>query len=140
MRFTIEHKSWEGCLNFYGIIPEGAAKPVDGHRLLNDDALIDWLTELKGLIRMQKRKASTMDSLLDEPIHMPGFPQLIVTRYFCYHWLKECGWPLSGLGFGSLDYLVFAAPLAEHTLTDEAERNYWLAQVRHDYLRGEATG
>ena len=45
--FTIEHKAWGGCLNFYGIVPDGQTRPVDGHRLLSEDAVIDWLTELK---------------------------------------------------------------------------------------------
>jgi hypothetical protein len=84
---------------------------------------------------MAKKRASIMDKLMAEPIHMPGFPDIIVTRHFCYQWLTGCGWSQSERGFGSLDYLVFAAPKTEHTVTDETERDCWLGQVRHDYLR-----
>jgi hypothetical protein len=82
-----------------------------------------------------KKRTNIMDSLMAESIHMPGFPQIVVTRHFCYQWLTDCGWSQSERGFGSLDYLVFAAASTELPLTDEAERDYWLGQVRSDFLR-----
>jgi hypothetical protein len=81
------------------------------------------------------KKPTIMDNLMAESIHMPGFPQIIVTRGFCYQWLTACGWSQCERGFGSLDYLVFAAPIAGYPLTDEATRDSLLAQVRHSYLR-----
>jgi hypothetical protein len=80
-----------------------------------------------------KCKVSLMDKVMAEAIHMPGFPDLIVTRHFCYQWLTSCGWSQSERGFASLDYLVFAAPTADYPLTDEAERDRLLGQVRQTY-------
>jgi hypothetical protein len=62
-----------------------------------------------------------LQKIMDEAIHMPGFPDIIVTR-----------------GFASLDYLVFAAPVAPYPLTKDRRRNGLLKQVRPSYLRGDA--
>ena len=81
---------------------------------------------------------SLLTKIMAESIHMPGFPDIIVTRGFCYQWLTECGWSQSERGFGSLDYLVFAAPVAQFPLTRERQRDRLLKQVRPGYLRGDS--
>lgn len=81
------------------------------------------------------KQPSIMDRLMSEAVRMPGFPQLIVTRHFLYHWLTGCGWSPSERGFASVDYYTFAAKKVDAPLTDETERDYWLNQVRDDYLR-----
>lgn len=85
----------------------------------------------------KKREPGIFDKLMAEAVHMPGFLDIIVTRGFCYQWLKACGWSECERGFGSLDYTVFARPVAEYELTDEAMRDDLLEQVRPSYLRGE---
>jgi hypothetical protein len=85
---------------------------------------------------MANHKPKIMDLMMAEPIEMPGFPQIIVSRHFAYHWLKACGWDVSERGYGSLDYTIFAKQAVDYPLTDEAERDRWLGQVRNDYLRG----
>lgn len=70
-----------------------------------------------------------------EPICMPGFPQIIVTRHFLLHWLIGCGWSQKERGFASLDYIVFSAPKVDYPITDETERDRLLGQVRETYLR-----
>jgi hypothetical protein len=78
------------------------------------------------------------DKMMAEHVSMPGFPQLIVTRHFCYHWLKERGWSQAERGFGSLDYTVFARDAVLLPLTPVDERDFWLNKVASDYQRGEA--
>lgn len=84
----------------------------------------------------QTKRAASI--LMNESIPMPGFPQIIVTRGFLYQWLKACGWPPCERGFGSMDYLVFGARVTAEPLTDETDRDYWLGQVRNDYMRAAA--
>lgn len=73
--------------------------------------------------------------LMAEHVEMPGFPQLIVTRDFLYHWLAARGWNKSERGYGSLDYAAFGRDAIEAPLTDESERDYWLKQVEEGYRR-----
>jgi hypothetical protein len=80
-------------------------------------------------------KTSIIDNLMAEPIHMPGFPQIIVTRHFLLHWLIGCGWSQRERGFASLDYMTFAPTVADEELTDEETRDRLLNQVRETYLR-----
>ena len=84
---------------------------------------------------MKTRKPKLMDLLMAEPICFPGFPQIIVTRHFAYQFLTECGWNQSERGYGSLDYMVFAAQEESEPLTGPIERDYQLGQVRPDYIR-----
>ena len=51
-----------------------------------------------------------------EPVAVPGFPSVIVTREFLYGWLASLGWNKSDRGFGSMDYLVFGRPASTHPL------------------------
>jgi len=76
--------------------------------------------------------------LMAQPIRFPGFPQIIVTRGFAYSWFKAHGWPTGERGFGSLDYMVFAAREVAEPLCDAGERDYWLSCVAEN-LRREVT-
>lgn len=76
-----------------------------------------------------------INRIMNEPIHMPGFPEIIVTRAFCYQWLKSCGWDNFERGFGSIDYLAFGRETAYQPLTPERDRDRWLTEVRKEYLR-----
>lgn len=78
---------------------------------------------------------NTLTRIMAEPIAMPGFPQLIVTRGFLYQFLKSAGWNPSERGFGSLDYITFAADATAEPLTDEATRDHYLSGVAEDYRR-----
>ncbi len=73
--------------------------------------------------------------IMAEPIAMPGFPQLIVTRGFVYQFLKSAGWNPSERGFGSMDYAVFGPKIAREPLTDATERDHYLSQIADDYRR-----
>lgn len=71
---------------------------------------------------------------MSEHVPMLGMPQVIVTRHFCYHWLKARGWndgrPNStqrNYEFQSLDYAAFGRTATSLPLTDEAERDRLLA-------------
>lgn len=83
----------------------------------------------------RQAKQKPMDAIMAEPIHTPGFPQIIVTRGFAYEWFKSLNWPESERGFGSLDYMIFAAPVAKLELTEADARDYWLAKVADDFRR-----
>jgi hypothetical protein len=81
------------------------------------------------------KKPKFMDIVMAEHVAMPGFPQLIVTRNFCYQWLKLRGWKEAGRGFDNLDYIVFARKWTDVPLTPENERDHYLKQVEQDYSR-----
>lgn len=76
-----------------------------------------------------------INRMMAESIQMPGFPQIVVTRDFLYQFLRECGWSPRDRGFGSLDYTVFYPSAVPERLTDEAERDRLLGQVRESYVR-----
>lgn len=78
---------------------------------------------------------SLLSLIMSEHIPMPGFPQLIVTRHFCYQWLLSLGWSDSERGYGSLDYTTFAPTTTLSPLTPDTERDYWLGQVAEDFRR-----
>lgn len=80
-------------------------------------------------------RRNIMDEIMAEPVEMPGFPQLIVTRGFACQWLGDCGWSPAETGFGSLDYIVFSKRPIESPLMSVEMRDRYLAQVREDYLR-----
>jgi hypothetical protein len=80
-------------------------------------------------------KANILTRIMDEHVEMPGFPQIIVARGFCYQWLKARGWKESERGFGSLDYTAFARRAVDLPLTNPTERDYLLKQVENDYRR-----
>jgi hypothetical protein len=60
-----------------------------------------------------------VDDLMTEHVPMPGMPQVIVTRHFCYLWLKSQGYDSKRKGFGSLDYMAFGRKATIEPLTDE---------------------
>lgn len=65
-----------------------------------------------------RRRHNIMDEIMAEPVRMPGFPQLIVTRAFAWDWLAELGYRPNERGFGSMDYMVFGKPPVELPMTD----------------------
>lgn len=55
-----------------------------------------------------KTRRTAIDDVMAEPIRMPGAPDLIVTRGWCYLWLKRMGYNTDPrAGFASVDYMVF---------------------------------
>ncbi len=64
-----------------------------------------------------KKNTRFMDALMAEPIQLPGCPQAIVTRDWCYAWLKKLGYPLQG-GFNSVEYMTFRRQAVNEMLTD----------------------
>lgn len=83
--------------------------------------------------------------LMNEAVRVPGFPQIIVTRHFLYHWLKAQGWnegrpnsTQNNYCFQSLDYAVFGRPTVDAPLTDEAERDRLLGMMSADLQRRKA--
>ncbi len=64
------------------------------------------------------RKPSFFQQIMDEHVHMPGFPQLIVRRGYVHSYYKRLGWDESERGYGSLDYTVFASPKTSEPLTE----------------------
>jgi hypothetical protein len=68
---------------------------------------------------MAKPKRNFMDALMNEPIRLPGCPQMIVTRAFAYTWLRdELGYDPKQRGVGSLDHMVFMPTPVDEPLTD----------------------
>lgn len=54
------------------------------------------------------RRVNVLDEVMAEPIRLPGCPQIIVTRGWCYSWLKKLGYNTDPrAGFASVDYMVF---------------------------------
>lgn len=86
-----------------------------------------------------------LSRIMEEPVRMPGYPQLVVKRGWLYQYLLACGWDASAKGFDSLEYIVFGRDVATEkrqealTLTDEAERDRCLynPHVREIYLKGD---
>ena len=78
-----------------------------------------------------KRVQTFWDELFSEHIHMPGFPQLIVTRARARRWFKEIGWNLDQRTpeGQSVDRMVFLPAALDEPLTDEETCEYWLAQM-----------
>jgi hypothetical protein len=70
---------------------------------------------------------------------MIGFPQIIVTRGWCYSFLRGHGWDTGGdksyrgPRFDTADYAAFGHLTVDEPLTPDDERDYWLSQV--DYQR-----
>lgn len=85
---------------------------------------------------MKRKPHNLVSKIMVEVIKFPGFPEILVTRHFAYHWLKTCGWDAAERGFGSLDYIVFSKPAIDTPATPDDERDHYLSQVHHDYLRG----
>ena len=57
---------------------------------------------------MAKRTRNIVDEIMNEPIRLPGAPQVIVTRGWAYQWLKRMGYNTDPkAGFASVDYMVF---------------------------------
>lgn len=57
---------------------------------------------------MAKQTRNIVDEIMNEPIRLPGAPQVIVTRGWAYQWLKKMGYNTDPkAGFASVDYMVF---------------------------------
>lgn len=70
-----------------------------------------------------------------EPVEMPGFAGLIVTRHDVYHWFRRAGYDLKARGFASVDYQTFARPVVKLPLTEPAERDRLLRFMLDDVNR-----
>lgn len=71
---------------------------------------------------------ATIQRVVNEHVPMPGMPTIIVTRWFCYQWLKlVAGWNPCERGFGSIDYAAFGRPATTLPLTEDTERDKLLA-------------
>lgn len=81
---------------------------------------------------MREDNRKLVDNLMNEHVRFPGFPQIIVPRYFIYEYLRDCGWDVCKRGFGSVDYIYMAARVVDEPLTEESERDRLLASVRSD--------
>lgn len=64
------------------------------------------------------RRRNILDEVMAEHIHLPGCPELVVTRAFAYDWLQKVGYSPSGRGFASLDYAVFHQRPTDEELSD----------------------
>lgn len=74
-----------------------------------------------------RRRTNIVDEVMNEHVPMLGMPQVIVTRGFCYQWLKNVyGWDMKAKGFASLDYAAFGRRETDKPLTTEHERDYLL--------------
>jgi hypothetical protein len=85
---------------------EGA--PRRGNKPLNKiPVLLDTNTGILYIEVMKKRTA--VDEVMDEPIRLPGCPQVIVTRGWAYSWLKRLGYETDTRKgpFATVDYMVF---------------------------------
>lgn len=69
---------------------------------------------------MSIRWSSTLlRRVLDEHVRMPGYPQLVVTRFYLYGFLTAtCGFDRHDRGFVSADYLAFGRPAVTEPLSD----------------------
>lgn len=80
--------------------------------------------------KTETRKASIVDRLMNEHVPMLGLPQVIVTRWFCYAWLKQHGhFDPKARGFASLDYAAFGRAATDASLTHDAERDRLLEML-----------
>ena len=72
------------------------------------------------------KRPRVMDVVMNEPISMPGCPDLIVTRAHAWHFLRSLGYQAVG-GFGSVDYMVMGGrnlQASKLPLTDDATREH----------------
>jgi hypothetical protein len=74
------------------------------------------------------RGSRFLNEFMSEHIHVPGVPQLVVTRGFLYRYLRGLGWSDSERGIGSLDWTVLAARKTDEPLTDPEIRDEFLAE------------
>jgi hypothetical protein len=68
-----------------------------------------------------KRRPTIADTLMGEHIHLPGAPELIVTRAWAYAFWQRCGRPVANGGYDSADYLTFSGTTTDAPLTDLTE-------------------
>lgn len=92
------------------------------------------------------KRQTGIDALMNEPIRMIGFPQIIVTRGWCYCFLRDCGWDTTGSDqsrrgprFDTADYAAFGHATVDLPLTDDETRDYYLEQIKDTYLREAVT-
>jgi hypothetical protein len=81
---------------------------------------------------------SFAQEIFDEPIRLPGCPQLIVTRGFAYAFLKDIGMDPTARGVGSLEHLVFIPSPATEPLTDLVEWGPAIDQLKERMKRDYA--
>ena len=75
-----------------------------------------------------------MDEIMAEPIRMPGFPQIIVTRGWLWIWLVDkLGCNPRERGIGSVEWTIFSRPPVEAELTPDAERDALVLPLAEAY-------
>lgn len=81
-------------------------------------------------MKRRTTKTTLVNRLMNEHVTMLGMPHVIVTREFCFSWLKaNGGFDPKAKGFASLDYAVFGRKAVDAPLTDEAKRDRLLAMM-----------
>lgn len=81
------------------------------------------------------RKPTLIDDYFSEHVHMPGFPQIVVTRGFLYAFLRDAGYDPKERGFGSIDYMIGAARVSQEPLTNEVGRDRLLELFKEQVRR-----
>ncbi len=82
------------------------------------------------------RRQNALDEIMSEPIKMPGFPQIIVTRGWLWKWLIGMGCNPRERGYGSVEWAVMDKPPVDAALTPETERDYFLLPLADEYAAG----
>ena len=75
------------------------------------------------------KRRNILDEIMDEPIRMPGVPQLIVTRGYAYQELKRLGYSERDKGFGGIDYMTMHQKPSDEPLADVETRDCIMAAV-----------
>lgn len=98
--------------------------------------------QIENTMKTTRSGAQIVERLMGEHVPMLGMPQVIVTRAFCYQWLKARGWndgrpnhSQNGYCFQSLDYAAFGRAATSAPLTDDAERDRLLEMMAHALKR-----
>lgn len=77
-------------------------------------------------------KKSFIDEIMNEPIRMPGFPALIVTRAEARAWFRRAGWNLDQRTEEgqSVDRMVFLPASVDEPLSDVDYRDHIFAELK----------
>jgi hypothetical protein len=86
------------------------------------------------------QKQTKAGLVLGEHIHMPGVPQLIVTRAFAWQWWVGHGWPGPKHGIGSLDHRVYLPAPVDDPLTDVETRDQTMESVARSLAEQNPAG
>lgn len=83
---------------------------------------VSGIARKAGLIKGKGNPKRLTDRFMNEHIHMPGFPQLVVTRGFAYQHLRGTGYPE-----GYVQAVVYSmAKVVREPLTHADDRDEWL--------------